>query len=720
MRKGLVVFLFVILGVGSYAQKYKDIFPQIVSAEEDNAFELLNDFLQIEPDHPNANLRIAKIYINRYKAVDVLREYDKALALAEQAKYKLIKAKVTVTDREVKRNEEYYMGILADGQFSHQAIVAYVDAEYAAIEEFSEKLPPIYSEFIKSVEQYDEVVKEFADIVGAHNSLKELYLLYDDELSQRMSRLKSNYDSTKTYFDNYLALRANYQVNAVLQRYTEKPIKVYRLDGLVTQIDFLQPNIALWDYATWVDTVNAVVSNNIKNLRADLLKNDKKLEEAISQAKTIDNPDSFKVVSADKSLIFNLMKYDYKNSLVPYLGYLEFKQKLLAEQRRKAYFDTASITVDRKLAYFNDMLYATKEADSIILDFESKYNPEQLARHQGFIEESFGSATNLNSYMTDEKAINKKLFMDQVSSIKKAIETIAEPDTVGSETKYRRITIPVHRVVRSLKDDEINYLQTRTVLTSADENIYVAGHIITDAKIQNKEIAIAKLSPDQKVLWLKALDLEIDSAGVDATHSLGDVKLTSEGVAFTIRSVALDSSSVINSFIHLTANGDIKLAKRIETELYPRELLFIERLNMYLLSFFGNSVEPDPNENSDLLVYGLNGLGGQLWQYKYSYAGEYTAMLTTQTQVLINGNFSLLKDASGRTYTKPGGTNSFILNLDFNGQLNNIKCYASDTNYRTIIFYKVSDRNLNLIGSDGEHLIVDGTLENIYSSVTLK
>jgi hypothetical protein len=82
--------------------------------------------------------------------------------------------------------------------------------------------------------------------------------------------------------------------------------------GLHQHFLHLQPEIQLWDYASWVDTVKAVVNENISSLRETLVKNDLKLKSALEEVKKIANPDSFKVVATDKSLVFNLMKYDYK------------------------------------------------------------------------------------------------------------------------------------------------------------------------------------------------------------------------------------------------------------------------------------------------------------------------------------------------------------------------------------------------------------------------
>jgi hypothetical protein len=168
------------------------------------------------------------------------------------------------------------------------------------------------------------------------------------------------------------------------------------------------------------------------------------------------------------------------------------------------------------MAYYNDMLYAAKKADSIILDFNNKFDQQQLERHQGFIDETFGSSENLKKYMDDERQLNRDLFMTQVQSIKRAILVKEVSDSTGLEAKYERTVVPTYTIEKPIEELGLNYLKTKYILSSADESIYIAGHLITDSKLQNTEVAIAKLNQNNEVLWLKNFDFELDSAGVDA------------------------------------------------------------------------------------------------------------------------------------------------------------------------------------------------------------
>ena len=714
----LSVVIFSSLSVS--AQKFKDVFPQIITADEDKSFEILTAYLANNLDHPNTNLRLALIYVHRYKETDVLKEYEKALALAEQAKSKLLKAKLLVTEKEFKKHSDYYLSVIEPGNIpTFNDITNLITNESKAVEDFLSYTPLIYRSFTKSVESYDQAVKTFANIVGKYASLKELYLLYDEDLENQLAFLKHKYDSTIVFFDNFLQRRAEYKINAVQQTYSQHPINIYRMDGLVTQINFLQPTIKLWNYSSWVDSVNTVIKTSIKSLRTDLVANETKLTKAVSAINASANPENMEVVYADKALIFNLMKYDYKNAIVPVINYQEFDQQFLKDQKRQVYFDTANITIDRKLAYYNDMMYKAKQGDSIITEFENRYSPQQLARHKAFINSAFGGAEKMKAYMMRQKEMDNEIYLKQIANIKQGILNIKPVDSLGGIVRFKKIKIPAY-IVKDTLTPPINQIKTQYLLKSADESIYVAGRQITSTKSDNYKIGLAKLSADLKPLWVKNIDIEIDSAGVDANNWLGDIKLTSEGVALVVRSTALSGDTVINTLLHITDAGEIKFAQRLTTNIYPRALTFVEASGMFVITFMGDKEIMDVNSSTQMEVMAVNGLGEEIWQYTNSFSGDYQQIITTQNNILIAGNFTRIKNKAGRTCNVSNGSNAYVTALSYTGSLQDIKCLASDTPYRINKVYKVSDKNINLLGTKGEHVIINSRLENIYSSIVFK
>ena len=129
---------------------------------------------------------------------------------------------------------------------------------------------------MKMVEQYDLASKNFVRINGDYNSLKDIYLLYDDELESQFDLVKNSYDSTLFYFKKYREATNDYPPFKLDQKLTFKEIKTFRLDGLVIQTDFLVDEIGLWEYNTWVEQVQKLIATEIKQLREDITEEFKK------------------------------------------------------------------------------------------------------------------------------------------------------------------------------------------------------------------------------------------------------------------------------------------------------------------------------------------------------------------------------------------------------------------------------------------------------------
>jgi len=83
----LVMFMLIVgSAINVSAQRFKDIYPTLNQADDEQALPMLNAYLKTDLDHPSANLMITMIYDRRYKTANVLTEYEKAIANAQRAK----------------------------------------------------------------------------------------------------------------------------------------------------------------------------------------------------------------------------------------------------------------------------------------------------------------------------------------------------------------------------------------------------------------------------------------------------------------------------------------------------------------------------------------------------------------------------------------------------------------------------------------------------------
>ncbi len=719
-KKLITVLFFLCLSLLAQGQRYKDIFPQIISSGDDKTMELLTNYLFNNLDHPNTNLRLGLLYAKKYQTTDPLREYDKAMALAEQARTRLIKASILINEKEFNKNKDYYIGIIQEGVIPTLAETQKLIAdELQKAETFLEKLPPIYEHFTRSVDRYDRAVKSFAAIAGKYGSLKELYLLYDDSLAKVMQQLKTNYDSTKWYFDKYLQLRQGYPIKAVLQTYREKPVVVYRLDGLVTQINFLQPQIVLWDYASWVDTVNQVVATEIKDLRQSLQENYDKLKTASEQAATLKDPQGFTPVALDKKLRFNLMRFDYHNALVPMLAFLEYSQQLSLARLREVYFDTADIAMERKLVYYNEMLYLTRRGDSLLAEFNRRYNARQLQRHAAFIARNFGSPAALRQWMNEQRQANRQVFLAEAGKIRTGIAAIAPPGVPGKEVRYRKLIIPLS-AEEEIPATDVSRVRVAAVVKGADDYLYVAGNLPPAGPKKQQKAVLVRISPALRVAWAKYIDIQLDSTGVsDAHQAVGGLQLTNEGVALAVYSMALDSSRAAVTLLHYTSAGKLKFGTRLDTDLYPQALRYDEGHNMFFVGLLGQGPADSRTAAADLQVIAVNGLGSELWQYENRVQGDLLTLFTTHNGVMLGGNYSSIIDRSGRTVAAGKGTYGYMIKLDFAGKPQKIVLLPSQQPYEVKRIFKVADNNISLLGANDEHIILNNDLKVVYTSLIL-
>jgi hypothetical protein len=110
-KVGLIKFLLIIFVVPSLqAQKvkYKDIFGLLSSKQYEQAEPFLKKYLQENDDNPNAFLFMGIIYQEKSLKNDILKQLPIVVKNTDSAVYFFNKAKSTINEKEIKRNDEYY------------------------------------------------------------------------------------------------------------------------------------------------------------------------------------------------------------------------------------------------------------------------------------------------------------------------------------------------------------------------------------------------------------------------------------------------------------------------------------------------------------------------------------------------------------------------------------------------------------------------------------
>jgi len=696
------------------AQRFKDIYPTLNQADDEQALPMLNAYLKTDLDHPSANLMITMIYDRRYKTANVLTEYEKAIANAQRAKLRLSKCSALVTDKEVKKNSEYYSYFSSGKDSRGRDIVEFTTVSTAMINKndsitiFLEKVPPIYQSFVNAVNNYDRAKNAFYQINSRYNSLDDLYLLYNEQLKDSIQLLKESYDSSLYYLDEYKNQISAYPVNDYKQDYSIKNIDTYRLSGLTTQSDFLSNDIELWNYGKWVDEVNSLVNSDISALRKEIIAYEQQIDASLKDAANPANFNTFQALPKNKELLFKLKKFDNRSLLASMFQYKDRMQYLKNRIHNTSYYDTAS-SVDHqsKYAYYGEMVNSFYLADSVIKEVKSRLNSLSVAKHGDFMQAYYQGHIGVGEYIAKETKSVTRGFQEYIGTLRESIVDDINADTVSVDqvVRYGKKKIPL-AVSHTFSIDSLQHgaLEATHLKENADGSRYTAGVHKKTKGMKNAIAYLARIAPNQKVTWYKEFDISIDGAGADADNFVTDMQLTPAGCAVVIRSMHKENKSFLNSLVYIDEAGTEKLNKRLDENDYPRTINYSESTNSFIISFRDHEQHQVLTHELPSTFTNINVIGDILWSVSNEFSGTLEAVVNTNNGYIVVGNFTAKKDQNGRevrTKVNEQQTNVYMDFITDQGILSNTKLISSDKSYYFTDIVKVNDSNISLLGHKG-------------------
>ena len=710
MKKYLLLFLLCVSCLASAQRlKYKELFPLLPGMSTEHAKYSLKEYLAEELDHPNANFRLALLYEKNYRQTDPLTDYRYAMANAEQTKIRYVKSKLLVDEREVDRNNEYYFPIFKTFDSKGKPNVPFttvagkISRGYDSSVQFLEKMVPIYTDFTKSVNYYDQAVKIFADINSRYLSPEDLYLLYDAKLDERCSELKKNYDSSLFHLNQYLKRTADYPLKNHNQRYTIHPLETYRLDGLVTRLNFLTNNIDLWGYGPWVDNVRKIVGTEVADLRTKIVTTNSKLDESLERISKSAIGQLPQPVKLDKQLVFTLNNLDRQSAILALLEYKDFKQNwdLLSHSQT-----VDSIATDRNSEIFSNLIYANRKADTLIQALKDHITPLDADKHKEFISRAFGSQAALEVYVSSEQqaiitsfATYQNQLRENIVGTDRSREAFVNKENFIKAGKWN---IPLTIKRDSLEKLDQGILMTQFNKKNPDGSVYICGLYKPDKRKPNIVTYVLHLTPDGKVAWLKDISVSIDSLVVGDSHTyVGPVVTTSEGCALLIRSVHLSRGDIANTFIYMNEKGEEKIRKKIKETAYPRLLVYSEKTNSFVLTLKGQEQKQNYTSPEDITLLNINALGDMTWKKDIQLTGNVVDLISLIDSYVLTGNFLIMRDQTGkevRTKVTAFECSPYLIKISERGEVLATKPMSTPYSVYLSRAIKISDNSINLLG----------------------
>lgn len=690
--------------------KYKDVVPGLATMGREEAKNTLKEFLLTDLDHPNANFRLAILYEENYRKSDPLTRYEYAVANAMQARLRFTKAKQLIDQREVDRNNEYYAPLFGSVDAKGRPSVEYttvaekIGRGLDSSTQFLDHIPTIYRNFTRTVNHYDQAVTQFSEINSQFLSLDDIYLYFDGPFDAKLAKLKMHYDSARFYFDKYLALMKVYPIPTHHQKYHVKPIVTYRLDGLITRMNFLTDNVEFWDYSAWVDEVRKAVANEISSLRTRLIQNETRLDANILKIAG-STGEGVTIIPLDKQVVFNLNNYEKQSLVLALLDYKYFKQDWVLKTKT---FVPDTANGERNALIYSTLIYSNRTADSMLNTIRSRITDDKIRKHREFLDKYYGGKIGLQKYTEAEQENVRVTFEQYTGGLRSALLNMVTTPVVAGVNKSVRFSnrwnVPLTMQEATpdalAKGDPIT-LQSRR---SPDGSLYLVGIYKPDKKKDLTATYVARLTPDGKPAWMQSFSHKVDSVATtgDANNQPGPFELTQEGCALIIRAVHTTQPAARNILIYLNEKGEEKFHVRLADRDVPRKISFSERSNSFVLLFKGQEGAPNFSAPENLTLVGVNALGDKLWRRQLLFAGSIIDFVNLIDGHMLAGNYAMLRDLAGKEHrARPGESNPFLVKFNERGDIEHIEPIETSKAVYFTNLVKVADRSINLVGKEG-------------------
>lgn len=741
MKKLLFIVLLASISIQGFSQKlekYEDVLPRILVLPPSGALAQLKIYLAEEPENPSIYLQMAVLNEQRYKDADPIKDYAYKLGNAQEALKAYNRTVAFLTEKDVRRNSENYFNfgkVDEKGRVNveYDSIKSHLDAMMAELDLYIRHMPTIYEKFTQSFSHYDQAYKLFTKILGDYPTFKDLYLLYTPEVDQQFEQIKKEYQASMKYWEEYLSAKDSLAIG-YNQQIVVQPVKVYRLDGLESKINFLKEKINVWDYASWVDETRETIGAEIDKLRRDLAAENIRLNKRIEQAQPDFIRDEFEALKVTKEILFNLRKYDLNSVIEPIFLFKEKKHNLIYQSLMSETLNSESeVDVDRKLYLYGQMINYIKDADSVLADIKRRNTQASLDKYEEFIRVHYKGQSGINNMVATEKQQNAADASTYVSNIRNELYGMLRKNSIISTLTYKKLEIPLTKGM-IVGNDQLTVPITTHRIDNFDGSQFIGG-IYKNEKEGLTQAYICGVTADKKIGWFNEYLLQMDSAkGYDSHTRIGAMAAIPGGVAVILNGV--DSAGIrMNHLLLLDEKGITTHSRRLLLNLFPRTISFNERTNTLFVTYKAEDYQDDILLESELIMTNYSIYGDLLWQKRMNYKGSIAGVVSVNNGYMVVGNYNELKGLDGRIQ-RAGRANTdtkvFTLKINQTGEIEALKTINNGQSFFANKTYKVSDDCINLFGSEGSymetidldetpetavHIIVNKDLEILASSL---
>ncbi|MGL1885243.1 MAG: hypothetical protein OCD76_01915 [Reichenbachiella sp.] len=289
MPKPIIVILALIFSlsiVEANAQKYKDIFPLLDAKDYETAIPQLETFLANPKyaDHANANFQMALYFESKVKGYHLINDSTVIIEAAETALTFLTKAKTLITEKELKKNDEYYQAYyrrdLRTGDFGIKIsdVQLDVDKKIESTRSIINSGSEIYTNLYAINEANKFCRDTYLSFVKDYVEINEFYLRATQQQLDLLDEMIDKRDIIENAFKTVRKGVSKIQSKGYSPELNFNEISEFGTDG-IEEVNLYGNDVEAWDYGSWADEAFTEIDRKVKVMQEQLVTLNKKLIE---------------------------------------------------------------------------------------------------------------------------------------------------------------------------------------------------------------------------------------------------------------------------------------------------------------------------------------------------------------------------------------------------------------------------------------------------------
>lgn len=284
MRRYLLIILSIGMMLTAQAQeKYSVVLERVQSLSPYEAIYEMMEYQCWKPELASVYYHLGNLTYDLLPTRDPLHHYAEMSALLYRSR--LFYGNCLHYGKDQKLPGWQYAGLAGDQKkIEYAQLEQFIRPRLEDVQQQQIACDSIHRSFCRMTERYNRCRTLFADFLGLYTREKVAHLLLQPDQRAMLICLQQAADSLDGDIATFLQALKLMEVKGYSPRFRKEEIVLYRLDGL-TYTDFLQNDIAIWDYSRWVNRFMNEQTEVYERLYADAAREYAQLADQIAQYK---------------------------------------------------------------------------------------------------------------------------------------------------------------------------------------------------------------------------------------------------------------------------------------------------------------------------------------------------------------------------------------------------------------------------------------------------